>query len=552
MFISFEGIDGSGKSTQAKLLAAALRAEGRDVVETREPGGTGLGERIRDLLLGGGPISPWAEAVLFAAARAQLVEEVIAPSLERGADVVCDRYLDSSLAYQGIARGLGLDAVFDLNRGPTGGLLPDRTFLLLFPPEEALLRSRGRPDRIEGEGLELLERVDRAYRRLAELHRGASSRSTRPAPPTRLPGMSSGTFERLPEQAEAKRLLRAALADDPAHAYLFVGPPGVGKRAAALAFAAGLLGEEERVERRIHPDLYVLEPLGDQIRIDAIRELRHDLHMRPFEAARRVYLIFGADLMNEDAADALLKDLEEPPPYATIVLVAAEPQRLPETIRSRCQLVPFRRLSRRALEEHVVALRPDLPAEALAAVSRVAGGRLDRADRLLDPQAEDLRSHLIGLARSVYLADRFDPAHAARELVEAARAAGAAAADADPGAGEGTAREREQRARRIARGAEREEIVGGLELLAGWYRDVLAASAGAGETVLNADHAADLAADGALVGIGEAVAAAEAVAETRRSFELNVSPPLALEALFVRLRKELGRLVRPAAAGSRL
>ena len=90
----------------------------------------------------------------------------------------------------------------------------------------------------------------------------------------------------------------------------------------------------------------MLEPLGDQIRIDAIRELRHDLHMRPFEAARRVYLVFGADLMNEDAADALLKDLEEPPDYAVIVLVADELGPLPETIRSRCQLVPFRRLSR--------------------------------------------------------------------------------------------------------------------------------------------------------------------------------------------------------------
>ena len=98
-----------------------------------------------------------------------------------------------------------------------------------------------------------------------------------------------------------------------AHAYLLHGPPGVGKRALALLFAAELLGDHARVERRTHPDLYVLEPVGDQIRIDDIRELRRDLHMRPFEASRRVYLIFGADTMNEDAADALLKDLEEPP-----------------------------------------------------------------------------------------------------------------------------------------------------------------------------------------------------------------------------------------------
>ena len=168
MFVTFEGIDGSGKSTQAALLAEAFEAEGREVVRTREPGGTEVGERVRAILLHGGDIAPWAEAALFAAARAQLVDDVVRPALARGAVVVCDRFLDSSLAYQGIARGLGLDAVLELNRVVLSGLLPDRTFLLLLPVDEAVQRSTAPPDRIEREGVAFLERVDQAYRELAE------------------------------------------------------------------------------------------------------------------------------------------------------------------------------------------------------------------------------------------------------------------------------------------------------------------------------------------------------------------------------------------------
>ena len=170
MFVTFEGIDGSGKTTQAELLVEGLRAQGGEVVATREPGGTELGERVRALLLDAeGAVSPWAEALLFAAARAQLVDEVIAPALARGAHVVCDRYVDSSLAYQGLARGLGLERVLDLNLAATQSLMPDRTFLVLLDPAEALRRSTGHPDRIESEGLAFQFAVDRAFREVAAL-----------------------------------------------------------------------------------------------------------------------------------------------------------------------------------------------------------------------------------------------------------------------------------------------------------------------------------------------------------------------------------------------
>jgi dTMP kinase len=167
MFVSFEGLDGSGKSTQLGLLAATLEAEGRDVVMTREPGGTELGEAIRDLVLHGGRVAPWAEAALYAASRAQHVEEVIRPALERGAVVLCDRYVDSSVAYQGVARGLGLERVIDLNLAVVGGLLPDVTFLLLLDPALAASRMGETRDRLEREDSGFHTRVDAAYRELA-------------------------------------------------------------------------------------------------------------------------------------------------------------------------------------------------------------------------------------------------------------------------------------------------------------------------------------------------------------------------------------------------
>ena len=167
MFVTFEGIDGSGKSTQAELLANWLRGQGRTVLATREPGGTPVGESLRQLVLHGDEVSPWAEAAMFAAARAHHVETAIRPALERGDDVVCDRYLDSSVAYQGIARGLGEEAVRELNLTVTRRLLPVRTFLVLVPAEEARRRASDLRDRIEQEDDDFMRRVDAAYRVLA-------------------------------------------------------------------------------------------------------------------------------------------------------------------------------------------------------------------------------------------------------------------------------------------------------------------------------------------------------------------------------------------------
>lgn len=167
--IAFEGVEGAGKSTQVELLRQELEKLDRQVTTTREPGGTPAGERIRSILLDGrSTLDARTEALLFAAARAQLVEQVIRPALERGETVLCDRYLDSSLAYQGTARGLGQEPVMAINRFATGGLLPDLVVLLRLDPAEGLARGRGGRDRIEALDIEFHRRVARGFEELAE------------------------------------------------------------------------------------------------------------------------------------------------------------------------------------------------------------------------------------------------------------------------------------------------------------------------------------------------------------------------------------------------
>lgn len=176
MFITLEGIDRAGKTTQAKLLARAL---GEDTLLLREPGGTEAGERMRELLKDPGiELDPRAELLLFCAARAELVARVIRPALAAGGDVICDRFVDSTVAYQGVGRGLGVELVERLNEAAVGDTLPDRTILLRIDPEEAARRGQQRlatgvedgSDRFEGEGPDFQRAIAIAYDELAERH----------------------------------------------------------------------------------------------------------------------------------------------------------------------------------------------------------------------------------------------------------------------------------------------------------------------------------------------------------------------------------------------
>ena len=200
LFVTFEGIDRSGKTTQARLLCEAL---GESALGVREPGGTPAGERVRDLLKDAAvPLGSEAEALLFAAARAELVEKVIRPALEDGRVVVSDRFLDSSLAYQGGARGLGIDEVEGVNRFATGGLVPDLTFLLELDTATAARRT-GERDRFEDEGTELQQAVLEAYERLVA------------ADPARWRRLDA---TRSPEQVHAEVLAEVQAARSGAHA----------------------------------------------------------------------------------------------------------------------------------------------------------------------------------------------------------------------------------------------------------------------------------------------------------------------------------------------
>lgn len=170
--ITFEGIDGSGKSTQITMLADSLRAAGMDVLVLREPGGTPIGEAIRKILLDSkhDGMSQETELLLFEAARAQLIREVIEPALAAGTNVICDRFFDSTLAYQGYGRGMDLGMIEAMNRYAVGSSRPDLTILLDLPVETAVLRLAGRlgaADRLEGEGLAFMQRTCEGYRALA-------------------------------------------------------------------------------------------------------------------------------------------------------------------------------------------------------------------------------------------------------------------------------------------------------------------------------------------------------------------------------------------------
>jgi DNA polymerase-3 subunit delta' len=366
-------------------------------------------------------------------------------------------------------------------------------------------------------------------------------------------------------QARARVSLTAALTSGPSHAYLFRGPQGAGKRAAARAFAAEILAtaaeDPDDVRRRAlldpspHPDLVWLAPRGAQHLVEEVRErVIRAAAYRPFEGGKRVFVVEAAEALRDESQNALLKTLEEPPEFVHLLLLTSEPEALLETVASRCHPIDFTPLSAEVLEAQLRADGPEAsnvqtdsahrPPE-VAAGARLAAGDLERARLLLGPRGRELREDaercvaaaLAGEVASAPWKGLLDRAQAAGEDVEAA-VRKVLEEEAKSGL-KRTARDIADESKRAGRRRRTEILDLGLELCAAWLRDLAALAAGAEDVVFNRDRLDQLRSQADGLNPGAARRGAEAVQETRRSLDLNVSEELALEALFFKLEREL-------------
>jgi len=346
-------------------------------------------------------------------------------------------------------------------------------------------------------------------------------------------------------QPRARVALSAALAAGPAHAYLFRGPRGAGKRTAARVFAAEILAaaaeDPDDARRRAlldpspHPDLVWLAPSGAQHMVEEVRErVIRSAAYRPFEGGKRVFVIEAAEAMRDESQNALLKTLEEPPPFVHLILLSSEPAALLETIASRCQPVDFAPLPLAAVETALRDTAAGADADEVAAAARLSAGDVDRARFLLSEEGRKLRVDSIAMDWKALLAD----AEAAGEEAEAAVRE---ALEAEKEAGmKRSARDVSDAAKRSGRRRRTELLDLGLGLAAAWCRDLAATASGAADLACNRDRLDDLRSKAAGLDPAHARQAAELVQDTRRRLDLNVSEELALEALLFRLEHLLG------------
>lgn len=361
-------------------------------------------------------------------------------------------------------------------------------------------------------------------------------------------------------QPRAVGLLRqAASGDIVSHAYLFAGSSGVGKKTAARAFACAILCQDDgcggcevcaRVGRGAHPDVHMIEPLGAaSYVISQVRELIRDIELTPIEGPNKIYVLSHAESLNPEAANALLKSLEEPPEDVVFVLLADSVESVLPTIASRCQIVRFERIPHGTAVDLVVE-RAGVDRDAAVAALAGAGGILPRAVELLrSPSRVATRESVLGMLKDLAVMDGADVLAATKSLLVAIRA------PLDDlrrqqeeelerrrelmGATGGSTKPIEERHKRELTSREREGLLEIVNVAESWLRDCLMMSQGAQPLVHNRDQADAMAEVAQVISPAAAVRALQAVGATRRRISYNVSPQLALEALLFDIREVL-------------
>jgi len=365
-------------------------------------------------------------------------------------------------------------------------------------------------------------------------------------------------WDELVGQPQAVGYLRAAVERDAVgHAYLFVGPPGSGKKSAARSLACAVFCDDGgcgscavcfRIKRGLHPDVHVVSPEGAaSYMVPQIREVIHDIGLAPVDASRKFYILDAADVLNEASANAFLKTLEEPPADTIIVLLASAFDAVPATIASRCQVVRFRRIPPQDAEEILAQRTGAAPWEARAALA-ATGGVLGRASEFLQSsERRAARDQALRLLKEVAVMDGHDVLVAARELLGAVKAPledlkavqAAEMKEREEFLGAPGGKAVTDRHRREMTSREREAVAEVLSIVESWLRDCLAISQGVPELVVNADVADAMEEVGAVITPAAASRALGAVKEARRRISYNVNPQLAIEAMLFDIQEVL-------------